>query len=81
MKTELLKFGAELVIGENTVTVLPRELHAPTELLYGHNDHRIVMSLAVICSLFGGEIDGSEAVSKSYPNFWSDLNSLGIKVS
>lgn len=81
MKTELQKFGAELVIEENTVTVLPRELHAPTELLYGHNDHRIVMSLAVICSLFGGEIDGSEAVSKSYPNFWSDLNSLGIKVS
>ena len=78
MKIELQKFGAELVIEENTVTVLPRELHAPKEVLYGHNDHRIVMSLAVISTLFGCEIDGCEAVKKSYPNFFEDIKTLGI---
>ena len=78
MKCELEKFGAELIIEENSVTVLPRQLHAPSETLCGHNDHRIVMSLAVLCSLYGGEIDGCEAVKKSYPSFFEDINKLGI---
>ena len=78
MQTELEKFGAKLVVEENAVTVLSRELHAPSERLHGHNDHRIVMSLSVICTLFGGEIDGCEAVSKSYPTFFKDIKALGI---
>lgn len=80
MKNELSKFGAELIVEENSVTVCKGELHAPTEILSGHNDHRIIMSLAVLCTVFCGEIDGCEAVSKSYPNFFEDLKSLGIVI-
>lgn len=80
MKDELSKFGAELLIEENSVTVLKRQLHTPSERLYGHNDHRIVMSLAVISTIYGGEIEGYEAVSKSYPDFFEDIKSLGIDV-
>ena len=78
MQQELLKFGCELIIEENSVTVQKCELHPPKERLCGHNDHRIVMSLAVILTLFGGEIEGCEAVSKSYPDFFSDIKKLGI---
>ena len=80
MEKELSKFGAELVTEENSVTVIKKELHSPNERLFGHNDHRIVMSLAVLCTLFGGEIEGCEAVSKSYPSFFEDIKMLGIKV-
>lgn len=80
MKVELEKFGADLVIEENAVRVNPCPLHAPTEILNGHNDHRIVMSMAVIASLYGGEIDGCEAVSKSYPGFFEDIKKLGIRI-
>lgn len=80
MKEELSKFGAELVIEENAVTVLKRELHTPTERLCGHNDHRIVMSLAVISTIYGGEIEGCESVAKSYPGFFEDIKTLGINV-
>lgn len=79
MREELAKFGAELLIEENSVTVLEKALHSPTERLSGHNDHRIVMSLAVLCTVYGGEIEGCEAVSKSYPDFFEDIKSLGIK--
>ena len=79
MKAELSKFGAELIIEENSVTVLKRELHAPSERLCGHNDHRIVMSLAVLCTLYGGEMEGCEAVSKSYPDFFEQLESIRVK--
>lgn len=79
MKEELSKFGAELLVEENLLTVVKRELHPPSERLFGHNDHRIVMSLAVISSIYGGTIEGCEAVNKSYPEFFKDINKLGIK--
>ena len=45
----------------------------------GANDHRIVMSSAVLGSVAGGEsvIIGSEAVRKSYPEFFEDFITLG----
>lgn len=46
----------------------------------GHGDHRIVMSLAVAALRADGpvEIEGAEAVGKSYPRFFDDLNSIRI---
>ena len=80
MAKELKKFGAELVIGDDEVTVKDTKLHAPKETLCSHGDHRIVMALAVLCSRYGGEIEGAEAVSKSYPGFFNDIRKLGIEV-
>lgn len=79
MREELSKFGADICVMENKVRVSPALLHTPTEILSGHNDHRVVMSLCVIASVYGGVIDGAEAVSKSYPDFFDDIKKLGIK--
>ncbi|MBO5339136.1 MAG: 3-phosphoshikimate 1-carboxyvinyltransferase [Clostridia bacterium] len=79
MATELRKFGIDTEIYENEVIIKNSNLHTPEETLNGHNDHRIVMSLAVLCTLFGGTISGCEAVNKSYPNFFEDIKKLGIK--
>ena len=83
MAEELAKLGVKTETEENTVTVYPGGLTPPTEPLYGHNDHRIVMALAVLLTRTGGEIDGAEAVNKSFPAFFSALEKLGteIKVS
>lgn len=78
MAQELLKFGCETVVTEDTVTVHPCALHAPQTPLCGHNDHRIVMSLAVLCVITGGVIEGAEAVNKSYPRFFEDLKRLKV---
>ena len=47
-----------------------------------YNDHRMVMSIAVAALRADGPvvINGAEAVNKSYPHFFEDLESLGIKV-
>ncbi len=79
MAEELSKFGVKLTLSDNSVTVAGGELHTPKEELCAHNDHRIVMSLAVLATLTGGVIDGAEAISKSYPDFFSDLSRLGIR--
>ena len=81
MAEELQKFGISVEVYDDKVVVDPKEFHAPTEILNSHNDHRIVMALSVLLTLTGGEIDGAEAVSKSYPRFFEDLNSLGIEVT
>ena len=47
------------------------------------NDHRIVMAMAVASCCCNGEItiDGAEAINKSYPTFFDDLNILGGRIS
>lgn len=81
MRIELRKFGLEVELRENEIIVPKAELHRPSEPLYGHNDHRIVMSLAVMCTVLGGEIDGCEAVRKTYPNFFDEIQKLGAKIT
>lgn len=78
MKQELQKFGIETKIYDNEVVIEGGKLKAPTENLCSHNDHRIVMSLAVLSSITGGTICGAEAVNKSYPDFFNDIEKLGI---
>lgn len=80
MAQELEKFGVAVTVREDSVVVYPHDFHAPQEVLEGHNDHRIVMALSVLCTLTGGEIKGAEAVRKSMPDFFEKIESLGVEV-
>lgn len=80
MAEELQKFGVSVDIEEDRITVEPGAFYKPQEVLYGHNDHRIVMSLCVLLTLVGGSIDGAEAVNKSMPDFFDRMKSLGVTV-
>lgn len=78
MYEELTKLGADVEIGEDYLII------NGGKKLYGcevnsHNDHRIVMAMAVASVGCDGDItiDGCDAVNKSYPQFfedWSNLN-------
>ncbi|MCQ2542188.1 MAG: 3-phosphoshikimate 1-carboxyvinyltransferase [Lachnospiraceae bacterium] len=81
MYEELGKVGVDMVIEDDTIEVKKSVLHAPTEVFDGHNDHRIVMSMAVLGSVISGTIDGIGAVRKSYPNFFEEISSIGIDVT
>ncbi|MBE6900177.1 MAG: 3-phosphoshikimate 1-carboxyvinyltransferase [Ruminococcaceae bacterium] len=80
MAEELTKFGVAVTVHEDSVVVYPHDFHAPTEILNGHNDHRIVMSCAVLSTITGGKIDGAEASAKSLPDFFERLEKLGFEV-
>ena len=80
MHEELQKLGGGLVFGDNTITVPKQFLQYQGKTLDGHNDHRIVMALSVILSKSGGEIDGVQAVRKSYPGFFNEIKNLGAEV-
>ena len=80
MQQELAKCGIPVTVEDNRVIVHDAPLHAPDGVIDGHNDHRIVMAMSVLCSIVGGEIAGAEAVAKSYPTFFNDIAKLGIQV-
>ncbi len=76
MKEELSKFGVDVEIFENSIKV-GCGLTEPSEALYGHNDHRIVMALAALCTKTGGAIEGAEAVAKSFPDYFDKISEIG----
>lgn len=80
MAQELAKFGVHCSVQENTIEILPG-IHAPERPLIGHNDHRIVMSCAVLLTRTGGRLSGAEAVAKSFPGFFDRLREIGIEVT
>lgn len=80
IKEELQKFNVEVIEEDNKVIINNKNIKAPNEILNGKNDHRIVMALSIMLSVYGGMIEGVEAVNKSYPSFFDDLKSLGVEV-
>ena len=79
MAQELSKFGADIEVYDNEIIVNKAELYRPKDDLYCHNDHRVVMSLAVLASKLGGRLVGTEAVKKSYPDFFDKVKALGLE--
>lgn len=80
MAEELKKFGANVKVYENSVEIEKTQLKPPIVPLCGHNDHRIVMALSVLAAVIGAEIDGAEAVNKSYPDFFRVIKKTGVNV-
>lgn len=80
MAEELKKFGANVKVYENSVEIEKTQLKQPIVPLFGHNDHRVVMALSVLAAVFGAEIDGAEAVNKSYPDFFRVIKKAGVNV-
>ena len=80
LKNEIKKLGTELKITDNSlhlnnVASLNCDVHIAT-----YNDHRMAMAFAPLALRASLYIENAEVVSKSYPNFWEDLKSLGFKV-
>jgi len=83
LQNELLKLGYCIketkpgVIAWNGERVEPQR---PASISTYH-DHRMAMAFAPAAIHFPGlQIEDPEVVSKSYPNFWNDLKSIGVVV-
>ena len=81
MAEELAKFSIQVDVMENEIVVHKGTLVRPNELLNSHNDHRIAMTMATLCTITGGTIDGAESVRKSFPNYYDVIEQLGINVT
>lgn len=80
LQTELGKFGATVAIDSESLT-----LTAQSQLNNGvevdtYNDHRMAMAFGPLALKADFVVNDAEVVSKSYPNFWNDLVTLGFGV-
>ena len=83
MENELKKLGVQISSDESNIYIKGNSKYISCNEVFGHKDHRIVMSLAIFATLldyFRFIIEGAEAISKSYPNFFEDLKNLNIKI-
>ena len=76
----LTRLGADVTVTDDGLEIVGKgKLEGGT--VFGHNDHRIVMSGA-ICSLICKNqviIDGAQAVEKSYTTFFNDFDKLNMR--
>ena len=79
---ELGKLGVEIYRTKHQLKIIGNQkLHS--EVLWGHNDHRIVMALSIMANVVpeGLKIKGAESINKSYPDFFKDYALLGGNVN
>ncbi len=82
MEEALRPLGVDITSDENNIYLKGcKDYHGGNEV-NGAKDHRIVMSMAVMATLLDAPlcITSAEAINKSYPTFFTHLESLGIEV-
>lgn len=82
MQKELTTLGASLQCEEGDIYIQGAPQYPGGCKFHGHNDHRIVMSIAVASTICeqANTIDEAQAIQKSYPQFFDDLRICGIEV-
>ena len=80
MKTEIQKLGSEIEISNNSLSLKSSNKLNTNVTISTYDDHRMAMAFAPLALKTNLFIDGSEVVSKSYPDFWKDLKRIGIKI-
>ena len=70
LATELAKAGALVAVDADGLHIQPRTLHGAQ--LDSHDDHRLAMAFGVLATVVEGiDVDDSDVVSKSWPDFWA----------
>ena len=81
MKTELEKFGAQVRIDHESLSVAPSKAIKRGVSVDTYNDHRMAMAFAPLALKEGLMINDAGVVSKSYPDFWKDLKKTGFEIA
>lgn len=81
MQTELSKFGAKVDIDAESLTLQPTSSLKSGVAVDTYNDHRMAMAFGPLAVKTSFKVNDAEVVSKSYPDFWNDLGTLGFGVA
>ena len=82
LKREIEKFEVDSVtISNQSITLKNNSKLKSGVSINTYDDHRMAMSFAPLSMINPIIIINPEVVSKSYLNFWNDLESLGFKIS
>ncbi|TLF42604.1 3-phosphoshikimate 1-carboxyvinyltransferase [Maribacter aurantiacus] len=80
LNTELTKLGADISVTDKTLTLGTSTLMNKDVAIDTYNDHRMAMAFAPLALRTSLVINDAMVVTKSYPDFWNDLQKLHFKV-
>lgn len=80
LKNELEKFGAQVNITDDHLSLSPSNQIKRKVRVATYQDHRMAMAFAPLALKTELVIEEAEVVSKSYPEFWDDLKTLGFSI-
>ncbi len=78
LENELSKLGAEIRVTDRSLHLEPSRRIVPMQRIATYNDHRMAMAFAPLALKTPVIIEDAGVVSKSYPDFWKDLSTLGF---
>ena len=81
LKTEIEKLGGQVIVTEDTLHLLASKTIKENCTISTYKDHRMAMAFAPLALKVSLVIEEASVVSKSYPDFWSDLKKLNFKIS
>jgi 3-phosphoshikimate 1-carboxyvinyltransferase len=81
LKTEIEKLGGVLNITDKSLHLSASDTIKEYVPIATYNDHRMAMAFAPLALKIPVIIEDAEVVSKSYPTFWNDLESIGFKIT
>ncbi len=81
LQTELGKFGATVDIDSESLTLKPQSSLKTGVAVDTYNDHRMAMAFGPLALKVDFVVNDAEVVSKSYPDFWKDLKTLGFRIA
>lgn len=79
LKAELGKLGAQISVTDKTLSLQAGSAIKKEVAIDTYDDHRMAMAFAPLALKVPILINAAEVVSKSYPDFWEDLISLGFQ--
>lgn len=80
LKTELEKLGASVEITDVSLYLEKTNSIRKNISISTYKDHRMAMAFAPLALRVPIQIEKAEVVSKSYPDFWNDLQSIGVQM-
>ncbi|MAU89824.1 MAG: 3-phosphoshikimate 1-carboxyvinyltransferase, partial [Flavobacteriaceae bacterium] len=80
LKNEISKFGASVKITNDSLHLIAKKNLKHDVEIDTYNDHRMAMAFAPLALKNNLKIKNEQVVTKSYPAFWKDLQSIGFQV-
>lgn len=81
LKNELEKFGAKVAITDDSIELKNKVVFTDSVIeIETYQDHRMAMAFAPLAFKQKICIHDATVVSKSYPNFWEDLKTIGFRL-
>ena len=80
LQVELSKLGASISVTDKSLHLVSNNNFISNCSIDTYNDHRMAMAFAPLALKIPIQINASEVVSKSYPDFWDDLKQLNFQI-